>query len=195
MRDAGIGRLLVASLHQGIADRLPDRLEFYENWLNPRGLRDGTIGLAPLHAVLSFLRTEGDDYARVTTAAGEYAAQWAVSELPPLRRWAATTLPGPLRRRVALGVAQTLVTRAYTGSRTHLALGKMVGTIEIKSSIFCGVRDRVPSPLCQFHAAAIARVLVELGIPAQATITACQATGDGVCRVEIDMSGASEERP
>ena len=82
MRDAGIGRLLVASLHQGIADRLPDRLEFYENWLNPRGLRDGTIGLAPLHAVLSFLRTEGDDYARVTTTAGEYAAQWAVSELP-----------------------------------------------------------------------------------------------------------------
>ena len=57
MKDAGIGRLLVASLHQGIADRLPDRLEFYENWLHPQGLRDGTIGLAPLHAVRRKLST------------------------------------------------------------------------------------------------------------------------------------------
>jgi len=179
---------MVASLHQGIADRLPDRLEFYENWLNPRGLRDGTIGLAPLHAVLSFLRTEGDDYARVTTTAGEYAAQWAVSELSAPRRWAATRLPGPLRRRIALGVARTLITRAYTGSRTHLSLRKTLGTLEIKSSIFCGVRDRAPAPLCQFHAAAIVRVLKELDIPAQTTIVACQATGDGSCRVEIDMA-------
>ena len=192
MRDAGIGRLLVASLHQGIADRLPDRLEFYENWLNPRGLRDGTIGLAPLHAVLSFLRTEGDDYARVTTTAGEYAAQWAVSELSAPRRWCATKLPGPLRRRLAIGVARTLVTRAYTGSRTTLSLRKQTGSVEIKSSIFCGVRDRAPQPLCHFHAAAIARVLAELGIPAQTTIVACQATGDGSCRIDVDMSGAVE---
>ena len=60
MREAGIGRVLVASLHQGIADILPTRLAFYENWLNAEGLREGTIGLAPLFAVLSFLRTEGE---------------------------------------------------------------------------------------------------------------------------------------
>ena len=34
MRDAGIGRVLVASLHQGISDTLPTRLGFYENWLD-----------------------------------------------------------------------------------------------------------------------------------------------------------------
>ena len=193
MKDAGIGRLLVASLHQGIADRLPDRLEFYENWLNPQGLRDGTIGLAPLHAVLSFLRTEGDDYAHVTTTAGEYAGEWAVGSLSPLKHWAATRLPGPLRRRIALGVARTLITGAYTGSRTQLRVRRKVGMLEIKSSIFCGVRARVPNPLCQFHAAAIRRVLAELGIAAQTKIVACQATGDGSCRVEIDMSGMSGE--
>ena len=59
MSEARIGRVLVASLHQAIADLLPTRLEFYENWLNVAGLREGTIGLAPLTAVLSFLRTEG----------------------------------------------------------------------------------------------------------------------------------------
>ena len=43
MNEAGIGRLLVASLHQGIGDLLPTRLEFYEAWLNPSGLRDGPL--------------------------------------------------------------------------------------------------------------------------------------------------------
>jgi len=40
MREAGIGRVLVASLHQGIADTLPQRLSFYESWLHAEGLRD-----------------------------------------------------------------------------------------------------------------------------------------------------------
>ena len=33
-----------------------------KSWLNPSGLRDGRIGLAPLAAVLSFLRQEGEPY-------------------------------------------------------------------------------------------------------------------------------------
>ena len=84
MREAGIGRVLVASLHQGIADILPTRLGFYENWLNAEGLREGTIGLAPLYAVLSFLRQEGDAYQLITTRAGEYAAEWTVQSMPPV---------------------------------------------------------------------------------------------------------------
>ena len=86
--DARIGRVLVASLHQAIADVLPDRLEFYENWLTVPGLREGTIGLAPLSAVLSFLRLEGEAYNRTTARAGEYAADWTVSmalHTPPIR--------------------------------------------------------------------------------------------------------------
>lgn len=192
MRDAGIGRLLVASLHQGIADRLPDRLEFYENWLTPQGLRNGTIGLAPLLAVLSFLRTEGPAYVEVTTAAGDYAGEWAVSELAASRRWAATQLPGPIARRVALGVARTLVTQAYTGSRARLRLRGRTAGLDISSSIFCGVRQPAPAPLCQFHAAATARVLRELGLPAITAITACQATGDGRCHVQITMTPDAE---
>ena len=37
MSESRIGRVLVASLHQAIADLLPTRLEFYENWLNVPG--------------------------------------------------------------------------------------------------------------------------------------------------------------
>ena len=80
MRDVTIGRLLVASLHQGIADVLPMRLTFYEEWLNAEGLRVGTIGAAAVFAVLSFLRQEGEAYEVITARAGQYAAEWMVQK-------------------------------------------------------------------------------------------------------------------
>ena len=109
MSEARIGRVLVASLHQAIADLLPTRLEFYVNWLNVAGLREGTIGLAPLYAVLSFLRQEGDAYEMITTRAGEYAAEWTVASMPPLQRAAIKAAPGWLRSRMLLRLARQLV--------------------------------------------------------------------------------------
>src|ERR687891_2028611 len=109
MREAGIGRVLVASLHQGIADILPNRLGFYENWLNAEGLRDGTIGLAPLYAVLSFLRQEGDASQMITSRAGEYAAEWTVESMPPLHRAMIRAAPAWLRTRMLVRLARRLV--------------------------------------------------------------------------------------
>ena len=106
MREAGIGRVLVASLHQGIADILPTRLGFYENWLNAEGLREGTIGLAPLYAVLSFLRQEGEAYQMITTRAGEYAAEWTVQSMSPVQRSMIRAAPGWMRRRLLLRLAR-----------------------------------------------------------------------------------------
>src|SRR5918994_1602540 len=100
MNDTGIGRLLVASLHQGIADLLPTRLEFYEAWLNPAGLRDGRIGLAPLAAVLSFLRLEGEPYHLIVGRAGEYTAEWTVADLSPLRKRIIQASPPAIRKRL-----------------------------------------------------------------------------------------------
>ena len=102
MSEPRIGRVLVASLHQAIADVLPSRLEFYENWLSNAGLREGTIGLAPLSAVLSFLRTEGEAYGPITARAGEYAADWTVNSLSAIERRVIRALPPALRVRAAL---------------------------------------------------------------------------------------------
>src|ERR671912_681349 len=117
MREAGIGRVLVASLHQAIADILPTRLSFYENWLNAEGLREGTIGLAPLNAVLSFLRQEGEPYQMITTRAGEYAAEWTVLSMSSLERSTVRAAPAWLRRRLLLRLARRLVLSSYGGSR------------------------------------------------------------------------------
>jgi hypothetical protein len=48
-------------------------------------LREGTIGLAPLYAVLSFLRQEGD-VPRSSRRAGEYAAEWTVQSMPTMQQ-------------------------------------------------------------------------------------------------------------
>src|SRR5258708_33877658 len=116
MREAGMGRVLVASLHQAIADLLPTRLGFYENWLNAEGLREGTIGLAPLFAVLSFLRQEGDAYRMITTRAGEYAAEWTVQSMPAVHRGIIKAAPVWLRTRMLLRLARPLGRDTYKSS-------------------------------------------------------------------------------
>ena len=110
MVDAAIGRLLIASLHQGIADVSPMRLEFYENWLSPTGMRDGRIGLAPLGAVLSFVQREEPPADRViVTHAGACAAAWTYDGLSSFRKHVIERLPVSLRVRAGLGVGRALV--------------------------------------------------------------------------------------
>src|SRR5688572_4666422 len=179
MSEPRIGRFLVASLHQAIAEVLPDRLEFYENWLSVTGLREGTIGLAPLHAVLSFLRGEGDDYGRVVARAGEYAAEWTVTSLPALEHRVLRTLPLRFRARAALRTVRSLVRSTYPGTRAIVRIRKNLASVELRGSLFCEVREASVRPLCGFYAAAIARVLELFAVPAQARVDVCRAAGTG----------------
>jgi bacteriochlorophyll 4-vinyl reductase len=195
--EARIGRVLVASLHQAIADELPMRLEFYENWLNASGLREGTIGLAPLSAVLSFLRGEGDAYNQITAKAGRYAADWTVSTMPPLRRRMLQMLPAPLRVRMALRTAGGLVRATYPGSRAIVRLKRGTASVELRGSLFCEVREASVLPLCGFYAAAIARVLEQFALRADARVDECRAAGGrkGCLLVVVVHSGAGAGRP
>jgi hypothetical protein len=189
MRDAGIGRLLVASLHQSIADLLPMRLEFYENWFNPVGLREGTIGLAPLAAVLSFLRREDGMYGDVTARAGNYAGEWTVMGMSGLTNAAARWLPHRLRARVALRVGRDLVRTSYAGSRAIVRVRRGVASLDIRGSIFCGVREPSSHALCGFYRAAFERVFVMLDVPAAVELVSCRGAGGGACRVVVRFAG------
>ena len=191
MNDAGVGRLLVASLHQGIADLLPTRLEFYEAWLNPRGLRDGRIGLAPLAAVLSFLRLEGEPYRLIAARAGEYTAEWTVAGLPPITRTVLRALPPALRVRLVLRIARQMVRSTYTGSRAVVRWRKDRGAADIRGSIFCEVRDRVEQPLCEFYASAIRRLLYLFNLDVEVGTDQCRATGAGQCVMTVLLRPAT----
>jgi bacteriochlorophyll 4-vinyl reductase len=192
MREAGIGRVLVASLHQGIADILPTRLSFYENWLNAEGLRDGTIGLAPLYAVLSFLRQEGDAYQMITARAGEYAAEWTVESMAPFRRALIRAAPDWLRTRLLLTLAKDLVRDSYQGSRVVSRMRRGMASVDLRASIFCSVREPSPHPLCGFYAAAFTRLMSLFNLPAQTEVVACRGTGGPTCVLKIAMANRAE---
>jgi bacteriochlorophyll 4-vinyl reductase len=192
MGEAGIGRVLVASLHQGIADILPTRLAFYENWLNAEGLRGGTIGLAPLYAVLSFLRQEGDAYQIITTRAGEYAAEWTVQSMSPAQRSLIRAAPNWLRDRLLLRLAGRLVRSTYGGSRVVVRLRRGTASVDVRASLFCTVRERMPKPLCGFYAAAFTRLMSLFNVPGRAEVVACRGTGEPTCILRIArMDGSS----
>jgi hypothetical protein len=182
MRDAAVGRVLVASLHQGISDVLPARLGFYENWLHAEGLRDGTIGLAPLYAVLSFLRQEGDDvYDRITKCAGEYAAEWTVESMAPFERTLTKAAPPWLRSRLLLRLLDRLVHESYTGSRAVSRLRRGQASVDVRASVFCTVREAVPRPLCGFYVAAFTRLHALFDLSARVEVSSCRGSGGRAC--------------
>jgi hypothetical protein len=197
MSQAGIGRVLVASLHQSIADILPTRLSFYENWLNAEGLREGTIGLAPLYAVLSFLRQEGDAYEMITTRAGQYAAEWTVQSMPPVRRAMIKAAPLWLRTRMLVRLAQQLVRNSYHGSRAIARFRRGMARVDLRASIFCTVREPARHPLCGFYAAALNRLMSMFNVGGRTEVVACRGTGEANCVLKVallngQLSGSPE---
>src|SRR5690349_21346033 len=148
MVDAGIGRLLISSLHQGIADVSPSRLEFYENWLSPKGMRDGRIGLAPLGAVLSFLhREEIPANTQIVARAGRIAADWSYADLSSLRRWLIRRLPISMRARAALSLGKKLVIATVRQSKVKTQVNGATASIDISSALFDQLRDPATIPM------------------------------------------------
>lgn len=191
MSEARVGRVLVASLHQAIADTLPTRLGFYENWLNAEGLREGTIGLAPLYAVLSFLRQEGGSYGGVMEHAGVCAADWTVAAMSPLRRRTFAALPPALRRRAVLGRASGLVRSTYEGSGVRWQVKRGAGRMDVRASVFCTVREPVAEPLCGFYAAAIRTMLARFDLDGPVAVASCRGTGAPTCVLSIPFTSSA----
>jgi hypothetical protein len=189
--DGSVGRVLVASLHQAIGDVLPMRLSFYEGWLNPEGLREGKIGLAPLNAVLSFLRQEGEAYEQITRRAGDYAAEWTVASMSPVERAIIKASPAWLRRRLVMRVAGKLVRSCYGASRAVTKIRRGTARVDLRWSIFCTVREPVNHPLCGFYAAAFSRLLGLFDVTAPAVVLACRGTGEPSCVLQMPLTNGA----
>ena len=191
MTETHLGRLLPACLHQAISDVMPSRLDFYEEWLSPDGLRDGSIGLAPVSAVIGFLRTEGELYHAVVARAGTLAAAWSVAALPALQRRFGGSLPLTLRSHFALRIARRIVREELAMSTVSSRLRRGRGTFRVQSSVFCSVRASQNRPLCDFYAALAVETLRSFQVAAEARIDCCRAVSGPACEVSIDIVGAS----
>lgn len=192
MPEAQLGRLLPACLHQAITDVMPARLDYYEEWLSPDGLRDGDIGLAPVTAVLGFLRTEGEAYRTVVWRAGTLAASWSVASLPLLPRRIASSMPVWVRSRVALRVARRIVSDVLSTSVASTRLRRGRATMNVKASLFCSVRERQARPLCQFYAALVVETLRCYLVAAEADVESCRAVDGAQCVVRLRIGGTAQ---
>ncbi len=193
MNDDGIGRILVASLHQSIGEALPMRLEYYEHWLSPMGLKDGRAGRAPLGAVLSFLRQEGQDaYDQVMTGAGRHSAQWHHQQharsVALLRR-----LPHRVRTRLALGQCRRLLRAAFAPAVVTVSMHGGVGIVAVTGAVFCALRETWPWPTCRYFVAAIEQHLALQGLGAEVRITGCQGAGDAACTLQVTFGSPGED--
>lgn len=189
MTDAGVGRLLVASLHQGIADVLPTRLDFYESWLNPAGMRDGKIGLAPMAAVLSFLRQEGEQYDEIARRAGAYTAEWMVGAMSPFERRFTRALPARARLWYVMRLVRRLVRQTYSGSRAIVRWrAGGVGAVDLRGSLFCQVREPVAQPLCAFYVAAIEKLASLFELEVNVQTDGCRGAGAPTCLMALTSS-------
>jgi tetratricopeptide (TPR) repeat protein len=187
MREGLIGRVIVASLHQGIADVQPARLAFYENWLTVQRLHGGTIGMGSLFAVLSFLRLEGEAYQVITARAGEYAAEWTVQAMPSSHRAFIRSMPEKLRRRLVLRLARRIVRSSHPDSHAITRLSRETADVEVTASIFCTVREPVPHPLCGFYAAALTRLFRLFELTGRAEVVRCRGTGESICALKVAL--------
>lgn len=181
----GIDRVLIASLHQAIGDVIPDRLEFYENWLDSEGMRHGTIGLAALNAVLSFLRLEGPTYGTVVDLVGRYAAEWTVTSQARGRRALLALAPRSMRARAALRLARRTIDASNRGGRARVRMRNGVGVLKVPNSLFCSVRHSAELPLCGFYASLVSRLLELHGAAMEVRIGRCRAVAGDACLIEF----------
>ena len=181
-----IGRVLVASIHQAIADELPTRVDFYDHWLGGQRMRDGSVGLAPMTAVIGFLRAEGEPYHDVMKRAGRHAADWSVDSMPATRRRMIQALPRWWRVRTVLKMAARTIRQGYEPTKTRAGVRRGVARLEVKDSLFCRVREPQPAPLCDFHAALIVQFLNRFGLTSSARIEQCLGTGGDRCVIVME---------
>ena len=187
MSDAKIGRLVVASLHQAIAECLPTRLEFYEYWLNTRKLGNEAIGRDKLGTTFSFLRHEKSvQYATVIALAGRYTADWTVESWSGLRQASLRALPSFVRRWIVLRSAARALRRLGTARHVTLLSGQSnLVMATVADSIFCDPRASVSTPLCGFFESTLTRFLEHFDLPVDADTARCRAVDGERCIVMI----------
>jgi hypothetical protein len=175
MSEARIDRLLGAALHQAIADLLPMRLDFYESYLRPRGWREDAVNLAPVTAVLSFLRhEEPGTYDAVMVRAAGYASEWWMARQSWHVRHGRRLWPAWMRLRQAGRLAKQHFEHAYRGTKVRVRVSGRRLDLEIRGSIFCNSRDHTSDPHCDDP------------LPRTVAIAACRALGGEHCLITVE---------
>jgi hypothetical protein len=177
-RDERVGRVLVVALQQSIAEELPPgRAEFYDHWLGREGLRDGTLGMAQMAAVVGFLRTEGAGYQRVVERAGRLVAEWTWADVDGVRR-RLMRMPRWWRSRAVCRRMVVVSAGTCPSTLTKASVSRGVVTLQVRGSVFCTAREAPASPLCAFYAALLVAMFASVDLVLAGQMDQCCAGAD-----------------
>ena len=99
-------------------------------------------------------------------------------------------LPRWFRIRRVLRAAAGTMRAGYEPTKVTVRVRRTQATFEVRSSLFCRVREAQAAPLCDFHAALIVQLLNRFSLPAAVQIEQCTGTQGGHCAVVIDVGMA-----
>ena len=134
--------------------------------------------------------SKGRPYHLIAARAGEYTADWTVAELSPFRKKMILAMPPAIRKRMVVGIAQWMAQSTYGDTNVKVQWRQWRGSVDLKSSLFCEVRDRVKSPLCEFYASALRRLMSTFNLDADVVMDECRATGATRCAMSVTVRPA-----
>jgi hypothetical protein len=181
---ATVGRVLLASLHQAIAEVLPERLEFYERWLTPPPDAKG-LGVASFMAMLSFLQREEGAADAVTARAGQYAAVRALRDLHVLQRAYLRVLPRRLRARRAIRLLVRELPSLYPETQIDTIRRRGTIFVGIEESPFCIAQRPSDRPSCSFYASTITTFQQLLDVRPAVRVSRCRSAGSKSCLLMV----------
>jgi hypothetical protein len=180
-----VGRVLLASLHQAIAEVLPARLGFYERWLTSDSADRRDVAIESFIVMLDYLEQEGRPYNAITARAGHYAAIRSFRKLFVLDRAYLRLLPRRLRARKAIRLVVQMLPALYRDVRVELTRRGGTAFIGIDGSPFCDTRVTNEPPSCGFVSSAITTYLELLNLRPAVRVTRCRASGASSCLVVV----------
>jgi hypothetical protein len=146
--------------------------------------------------VLSFLRMEGrPSYDMTMQRAGRYTADWAYLELRAFERVIVRSLPIRMRSRWALRLSRRLMPQTFRGSQMKVRLRRGEGSIDLRGSVFCGLRERGEWPMCVFYSAAVEQFVRRFAVDLKIHVSQCKAAGGGGCTMAVTVLGECAAEP
>jgi predicted hydrocarbon binding protein len=100
-------------------------------------------------------------------------------------------MPPGIRKRMVVNLAQWMAQSTYGDTNVKVQWRQWRGSVELKSSLFCEVREHVESPLCEFYASALRRLMSTFNLDADVVMEQCRATGATRCAMSVTVRVAS----
>jgi predicted hydrocarbon binding protein len=84
-------------------------------------------------------------------------------------------------------LARRVIRGTHPGTRAIARVRRGDGTVDVRGSLFCAIRDSSPQPLCGYYAATISRFFELYSLPAAVRLGECRATGDRSCILAVSF--------